>query len=93
MPPSYAIGKRLESFVRQQVETGRFATASEVVRDALRLLKDRTEEREAALEALRKELGIRNPNFADLAAGMRELTKGRRHTPADVLQREGREAR
>ncbi len=33
------------------------------------------------------------PNFADLAAQMRELTKGRRHTPAEVLQREGREAR
>ena len=114
MPPSYTLGERSESFVRQQVETGRYANASDVVRDALRFLKDRTEEREAALEALRNELEkgptpdksypaeeifdrlnrrYRNPNFADLAAGMRELTKGRRHTPAEVLQREGREAR
>ncbi len=56
MPSSYAIGKHFESFIRQQVEAGRYATASEVVRDALRLLKDRMEEREATLEALRKEL-------------------------------------
>lgn len=56
MPSSYAIGKQFESFIRQQVETGRYATASEVVRDALRLLKDRAEEREIALEALRSEL-------------------------------------
>ncbi|MCY3565402.1 MAG: type II toxin-antitoxin system ParD family antitoxin [Gammaproteobacteria bacterium] len=56
MPSSYAVGKQFESFIRQQVETGQYATASEVVRDALRLLKDRLEEREIALDALRMEL-------------------------------------
>ena len=56
MPSSYALGEHFESFIREQVDTGRYATASEVVRDALRLLKDRAEEREAALEALRSEL-------------------------------------
>ena len=56
MPSSYALGEHFETFVRKQVETGRYASASEVVRDALRLLKDKLEEREAALEALRREL-------------------------------------
>ena len=56
MPSSYALGKHFESFIRQQVEAGRYASASEVVRDALRVLKDRQDEREAALDALRDEL-------------------------------------
>ena len=56
MPSCYALGKDLETFVRQQVETGRYASASEVVCDALKLLKDRWEQREAALEALRGEM-------------------------------------
>ena len=56
MPSSYALGEHFETFVRMQVETGSYASASEVVRDALRLLKDKLEEREAALEALRREL-------------------------------------
>ena len=33
------------------------------------------------------------PSFLELAKRMRELTKGRRHTPAETLQREGREQR
>lgn len=33
----------MEEFVRQKVETGDYETASEVVRDALRLLKQRDE--------------------------------------------------
>jgi len=56
MPSSYAVGKQFESFIRQQMEAGRYATANEVVRDALRLLKDRLEEREIALDGLRMEL-------------------------------------
>jgi plasmid stability protein len=32
-------------------------------------------------------------NFGDLAAELRALTAGRRHTPAEDLQREGREER
>ena len=33
------------------------------------------------------------PSFEELANRMRELTKDRRHTPAEALQREGREKR
>ena len=33
------------------------------------------------------------PSFDDLAAELRALTSGRRHTPAEQLQREGRDER
>lgn len=33
------------------------------------------------------------PSFDDLAAEFRAMTKGRKHTPAEVLLREGRDER
>ena len=45
-------------------------------------------------EILRRALsGEAEPNFDDLAANFRKLTRGRRHTPAEVLLREGRDER
>ena len=52
MPASYSLGKHFEQFVQRQVRSGRFASASEVVREGLRLI----EEREARLEGLRREI-------------------------------------
>jgi antitoxin ParD1/3/4 len=56
MPSSYAVGEHFEQFIKQQVEGGRYASASEVVRDALRLLEEEQQRREATLEALRTEV-------------------------------------
>lgn len=56
MPSSYAIGNHFESFIKQQLESGRYASASEVVRDALRLLEEREELRETQLRHLRARL-------------------------------------
>ncbi len=56
MPSSYAIGEHFERFIRQQVDGGRYASASEVVRDALRLLEEEEEQRATALKALREEV-------------------------------------
>ncbi|MGB2816834.1 MAG: type II toxin-antitoxin system ParD family antitoxin [Burkholderiaceae bacterium] len=56
MPSSYAIGEHFEQFIRQQVDGGRYASASEVVRDALRMLEQEEERRAAALRALRDEV-------------------------------------
>lgn len=56
MPASYSLGKHFEQFVQRQVRTGRFASASEVVREGLRLIEEREAEREARLEALRTEI-------------------------------------
>lgn len=44
----------LESFIADQVEKGRYRTASEAVREAVRLLQADQEEREARLERLRQ---------------------------------------
>jgi antitoxin ParD1/3/4 len=47
-----SIGERWEGFVASVVEQGRYGSASEVVREGLRLV----EEREAKLKALRETL-------------------------------------
>ena len=45
-------------------------------------------------EILREALGAEAElSFDDLAAEFRALTRGRRHTPAEKLQREGRDER
>ena len=62
MPSSYAIGAHFEQFIRDQVRGGRYASASEVVRDALRLLEQEEQRSSAALEALRSQVqqGLRS---------------------------------
>ncbi len=47
-----SIGERWESFVDSALKAGRYGSASEIVREGLRLV----EEREAKLEALRSTL-------------------------------------
>ena len=53
MPASYALGNQFERFVAKLVKSGRFNSKSEVVREGLRLLLDREQEREAKIAALR----------------------------------------
>lgn len=46
----------LEKFVQEKVKSGRYLSASEVVREALRLLQEQDQIRQLRLEKLRKEL-------------------------------------
>jgi antitoxin ParD1/3/4 len=54
MPSSYTIGEHYEKFVRDLVATGRYASASEVIRDALRLLEDAEILRDTRTEELKR---------------------------------------
>ena len=48
----------LEALVQEKVRSGLYHSASEVIREALRLLQDQDEVRRVRLEALRKEIAI-----------------------------------
>jgi antitoxin ParD1/3/4 len=56
MPSSYAIGDHFEQFIRQQIDSGRYASASEIIREALRLLETRERMREIELEEYREKI-------------------------------------
>lgn len=76
----------LEKFVNNKVHTGRYNSASEVVREALRLLEEHEQSRAAQLGEFNKELGRR------LAA----LDRGKHVDPVEVrsrLQRKSEERR
>jgi antitoxin ParD1/3/4 len=59
----------LEHLVQRKVETGRYLSASEVVREALRLLEERDQDRECSLAELRKQVavGIEQADRGDVA--------------------------
>jgi antitoxin ParD1/3/4 len=56
MATSYSIGKHFEGLIAGLIESGRYSTASEVMRDGLRLIEEREQRRQAKLEALRAEI-------------------------------------
>ncbi len=56
MATSYSIGDHFEGFIDELIESGRYSTASEVMREGLRLLEEREERRRLKLEALRAEI-------------------------------------
>lgn len=56
MPSSYTLGAHYERFVRDLVASGRYASASEVMRDGLRLVEEREQIRAAKLDALRRDI-------------------------------------
>jgi antitoxin ParD1/3/4 len=73
---------QLEQFVRGKVESGRYTSSSEVVREALRLLEDHEAARAHKLNALR----------ADVQAAIDQLDRGEGDAwDPEAIKREGRE--
>ena len=66
MPTSYALTPHFDGFIQEQLVSGRYNNASEVVRDALRLLEREQRAEAVKLDALRR---AAVEGFADLDAG------------------------
>lgn len=81
MPSSYTLGAHYERFVRDLVASGRYASASEVMRDGLRLVEEREQVRAAKLDALRRDIreGLDSgaPEPLDMAAIKAEARRRR----------------
>ena len=73
MASSYTLGLHYEQFIKRLVTSGRYASASEVMRDSLRLMEEREQMRAAKIDALRNDIR------AGLASGAPEL-----HDMADI---------
>lgn len=69
MPSSFTLGTHFEGFIKQQVHSGRYASASEVVRDSLRLLEEQDAMRQARLDALRAEIELGAVSGPDIPVG------------------------
>lgn len=64
----------LDRFVERQVSSGRYSNASEIVRDALRLLEEHEQERVAKLKALRR---AARKGFDQIDRGKGHVLKGK----------------
>jgi len=69
MPTSVALSSHFETFVRDQVESGRYNNASEVVRAGLRLLEDQQKQAELQLEAMKAAITAGLASGPGIAAG------------------------
>ena len=84
MPSSYTLGAHFEGLVKSLVQTGRYASASEVLRDGLRLIENREKFRELKLGELRTAIrqgldsGPLEPlDISELKAAARKLRAAR----------------
>ena len=64
MPSSYSLGEHYETFAKELVASGRYASVSEVLRDGMRLMEEREALRAWKLNELRKAIqeGLDSPS-------------------------------
>jgi len=72
----------LDRFVAGKVESGRYTSASEVVREALRLLEEHDRTRSAQISAFNQEIGAR----------LSSLDRGQRVKPEAIRKRIARKS-
>jgi antitoxin ParD1/3/4 len=79
MPSSYSLGEHYETFARELVKSGRYASVSEVLRDGMRLMEEREALREWKLAELKKAIqeGLEGP-FEDYIDSEDVKREGRR---------------
>jgi antitoxin ParD1/3/4 len=68
MPTSVALSPHFETFIRDQVESGRYNNVSEVVRAGLRLLEDTERQQTLQLQALRNDIAAGKASGSPLEA-------------------------
>jgi antitoxin ParD1/3/4 len=67
--------EHLDHFVERQVASGRYSSASEIVRESLRLLEEQEQERKAKLKALRQ---AARQGFDEIDQGKGIVLKGKK---------------
>jgi antitoxin ParD1/3/4 len=67
--------EHFDRFVERQVSSGRYCSASEIVRDALRLLEEQEQERGEKVKALRQ---AAKQGFDEIDLGQGIVLKGRK---------------
>jgi len=67
--------EHFDHFVERQVSSGRYGNASEIVREALRLLEEQEQEGQAKLKLLRR---AAKQGFAEIDQGMGIVLTGRK---------------
>ena len=82
-----SLTKELEELVNDKVKSGRYLSASEVVREALRLLEERDRMKEMRLVELRKEIqkGLQSGDSVDgevVLQRLREKNRSRKRKGA-----------
>lgn len=98
MPSSYTLSTHLENFIKAQIESGRYANASEVIRAGLRMLEEHEEGRAVRamgkaekLEWLRAEIQKGIDSGPSIPAE-EVFARGRAYVQQRQAEREAREA-